>query len=241
MTSLYHERMQQVSPGPTESPAAEQLKVRVPAEGLADLQRRERKKRQTRHALLRTALALFTEKGYDHTAVREITDAVDISERTFFRYFANKEDLVLSFARDITEGLLRELAGRPAEEPPFTALTAAFRAAVTALAAERDAQEGESVYPSIIRLIDSTPALMAAHMRYVHDCDEEIAKMLAKREGVDPAADRRPWCAAAVFDSLLQVASREWREEDGGTVEDMLATFDAYADNTAAALSGHWT
>lgn len=235
--------MQQVSvaSGPTESPAAEPLNAQAPGDGLADLQRRERKKRQTRHALLRTALALFTDKGYDRTAVREITDAVDISERTFFRYFASKEDLVLSFARDINEGLLRELADRPATEPPFTALTAAFRAAVTALAAERDAQTGESVFPSVIRLIDSTPALMAAHMRYMHDCDAEIARMLAEREGVDPATDRRPWCAAAVFDSLLQVASRDWREEDGATVEDMLATFDTYARHATEALSGHWT
>lgn len=235
MTAVYHERMQQVqlASEPTDSPAA--------VDGLADLRRRERKKRQTRHALLRTALALFTDKGYDHTAVREITDTVDISERTFFRYFASKEDLVLSFARDITEELLRELAARPAAEPPFAALRAAFCAAVTTLAAERDAQTGESVYPSIIRLIDSTPALMAAHMRYMHDCDEEIAKVLAQREGVDPAVDRRPWCVAAVFDSLLQVACREWREEDGGTVDDMLAAFADYADHTASALSGHWS
>lgn len=227
--------MQQVPPasGATESP-------RVLDDGLADLQRRERKKRRTRDALLRTALALFMDKGYDHTAVREITDTVDVSERTFFRYFASKEDLVLSFARDITEGLLRELAARPAAEPPFDALRAAFRAAVTTLGAERDARAGEPVYPSIIRLIDSTPALMAAHMRYMHDCDEEIAKVLAERERVDPAVDRRPWCAVAVFDSLLHVVGREWREADCGTVEDMLATFDAYADHTAAALSGHW-
>jgi AcrR family transcriptional regulator len=234
--------MQQVSvAGSTESPAAEPLNAQAASDGLADLQRRERKKRQTRHALLRAALALFMDKGYDHTAVREITDAVDISERTFFRYFANKEDLVLSFARDITSELMRELAARPGAEPPFTALRAAFRAAVTTLAAERDAEAGESVYPSIIRLIDSTPALMAAHMRYTHECDEEIAKVLAEREGIDPATDRRPWCAAAVFDSLLHVTCREWQEEDSGTVEDMLATFDSYCEHTAGALSGHWT
>src|SRR5579875_2587631 len=67
--------------------------------------RRERKKRQTRDALLHAALGLFEAKGYEQTAIHEITDAVDVSERTFFRYFASKEDLVLSFAKDASAAL----------------------------------------------------------------------------------------------------------------------------------------
>src|SRR5579862_9660424 len=84
----------------------------------AESPRRERKKRQTRDALLHAALRLFDAKGYEHTAVREITDAVDVSERTFFRYFASKEDLALSFIRDSTDAFVRELAARPPAEPP---------------------------------------------------------------------------------------------------------------------------
>ena len=93
-------------------------------------QRRERKKRQTRDALVHAALTLFDAKGYDHTAVREITDAVDVSERTFFRYFASKEDLALSFIREGSAALMRELAARPPAEPPMTALGNAFRASL---------------------------------------------------------------------------------------------------------------
>src|SRR5271157_6121110 len=61
--------------------------------------RRDRKKRQTRDALIDAALELFEAKGYEHTAVHEITDAVDVAERTFFRYFASKEDVALYFVR----------------------------------------------------------------------------------------------------------------------------------------------
>ncbi|WP_218919113.1 TetR/AcrR family transcriptional regulator, partial [Rothia dentocariosa] len=95
---------------------------------MAEPQRRERKKRQTRDALVHAALRLFDAKGYEHTAVREITDAVDVSERTFFRYFANKEDLALSFISDSTDAFIRELALRPAAEPRSTEHANSFRA-----------------------------------------------------------------------------------------------------------------
>ena len=72
----------------------------VPGQAVPD--RRQRKKQLTKDALIEAALELFAAKGYDHTAVHEITDAVDVSERTFFRYFASKEDLVLSFVREGT-------------------------------------------------------------------------------------------------------------------------------------------
>ncbi|HEX3492577.1 MAG TPA: helix-turn-helix domain-containing protein, partial [Streptosporangiaceae bacterium] len=92
----------------------------------ADVGRRQRKKQQTREALVEAAMELFAAKGYEHTAVREITDEVDVSERTFFRYFASKEDLVLSFVRDGQAAFAAALAARPPEEDPLTAARSAF-------------------------------------------------------------------------------------------------------------------
>src|SRR5215831_17723442 len=103
--------------------------------------RRERKKQHTRDALIRAALELFAAKGYDGTAVREITDAVDVAERTFFRYFASKEDLVLSFVRDGMTAFAEALAARPAEEEPLTAARHAF------LASLRQLTTGEEMPP----------------------------------------------------------------------------------------------
>lgn len=53
--------------------------------------RRERKKQETRHRLLEVAWQLFQERGYDQTAVSDITDAADVAKGTFFNYFASKE------------------------------------------------------------------------------------------------------------------------------------------------------
>src|SRR6266702_4174706 len=146
-----------------------------------DSQRRERKKRQTRDALVHAALTLFDAKGYDHTAVREITDAVDVSERTFFRYFASKEDLALSFIAEGSAALMRELAVRPAAEPPMTALGNAFRASVRALTADEAQPGGESLYLRVSMLIVTTPTLLATHLRVRNDQGDEIVRVLAER------------------------------------------------------------
>lgn len=223
--------MQQVSAGPSTAPGG------APVES----QRRERKKRQTRDALVHAALTLFDAKGYDHTAVREITDAVDVSERTFFRYFASKEDLALSFIREGSAALMRELAARPAAEPPMTALGNAFRASLGALTAGEERPGGQSLYLRVIMLIVTTPTLLAAHLGVRNDEDEEIVRLLAEREGVDPVADLRPRIAAAVFGGLVFTAHQAWQSGGNGTVEAMLAAYDACADQLPSALGGHWT
>src|SRR5215469_7556051 len=129
----------------------------------ADPGRRQRKKQLTRDALFRAAMELFAAKGYDRTAVHEITDAVDVSERTFFRYFASKEDLALSFVRDGAATFAAALAARPPGEEPWTAARAAFHISLRQLAGSLPS------YLSVIRLIETTPALLAAHLRYVHE------------------------------------------------------------------------
>jgi AcrR family transcriptional regulator len=202
-----------------------------------DLGRRQRKKQRTRDALIEAAMELFAAKGYDRTAVHEITDAVDVSERTFFRYFASKEDLVLSFARDGMTAFAQALAGRPPKEEPLTAARNAFQISLR----ERHASTGGvPSYLSVMRLIDATPVLLAAHLRYIHDHDDEIIQVLARREGLDPATDRRPRVLAAVIGSLVFLANRDWRAGDDQSPEAMSAAFDAYADEVIPALAGHW-
>ncbi|MCV7282832.1 TetR family transcriptional regulator [Mycolicibacterium flavescens] len=57
---------------------------------------RERKKIQTRARIRREALGLIQEQGYQATTVEQISDAADISPRTFSRYFSTKEAVLLS-------------------------------------------------------------------------------------------------------------------------------------------------
>jgi AcrR family transcriptional regulator len=55
---------------------------------------REQKKKTTRDAILKTAQKLFAEKGFENTAVEDITRRIHIAQSTFFNYFPRKEDII---------------------------------------------------------------------------------------------------------------------------------------------------
>src|SRR4030088_299673 len=83
---------------------------------------RERKKLRTRTALIDSAFALFQHKGFEATTIDEIADAVDVSPRTFFRYFTSKEEVALSLVDDQLAALLDRVARRPPTESDLDAL-----------------------------------------------------------------------------------------------------------------------
>ena len=90
------------------------------------LGRREENKQRTRSALERAAARLFEERGFDGTTVRDIALAAGVGERTFFRYFPSKEDLIFQEVRDLLPGLMRRVRERPAAESLLTALLEAI-------------------------------------------------------------------------------------------------------------------
>jgi len=83
---------------------------------------RERKKQRTRDALVRAACELFVEKGYEQTTVDEIVAAVDVSQRTFFRYFTSKEEVAFFLQALVSERYVEAVRARPSGGSPVEVL-----------------------------------------------------------------------------------------------------------------------
>lgn len=98
--------------------------------------RREAHKRATRKALAEAAQRLFSERGFQATTVQEIASAAGVTERTFYRYFDGKEELVAGQALEWLERLREAIIQRPAEEPPFTAVRRGLSALVEQASSE---------------------------------------------------------------------------------------------------------
>ena len=71
---------------------------------------RERRRQRTSREIERAALRLFAEKGYADVTVEEIAHSAEISERTFFRYFASKDDVLVAEERRRMDALCEFLA-----------------------------------------------------------------------------------------------------------------------------------
>ncbi|MFH8367548.1 TetR family transcriptional regulator [Streptomyces sp. NPDC018031] len=202
---------------------------------------RERKKLRTRNSLTRAALELFTEQGYEHTTVDEIAAAVDVSQRTFFRYFSNKEEVAFA-VQDVTDAhILASLCARPADEAPFTALR---HAALSAWESFGDAIE--TVVPidlhlRMYQLIESTPALLAVHLRRAAEMEERLACEIARREGLDVDADPRPRLVVAALSGVIRVAGRIWGEGPDHSLEALRAIAAEQLAQLGPALLEDWS
>src|SRR5699024_12822251 len=88
----------------------------------ASLGRREQKKRDTRQAIRNAALDLAMENGLKNLTVEAIAQTAGVSPRTFFNYFASKEDALVTQAAESSEQVRRLLLAQTVIESPMTAL-----------------------------------------------------------------------------------------------------------------------
>jgi AcrR family transcriptional regulator len=114
---------------------------------------RERKKEKTRDALVASALRQFGRRGFDRVTVEEIAASCDVSPRTFFRYFASKEDVLFAESDARCAQLVHALAEQHADASSFQALEAAMRILVSEYAEQHD------VLRLRHRIVNATPSL----------------------------------------------------------------------------------
>ncbi len=164
---------------------------------------RERKKLRTRRELEAVALRLFTERGFDATTVEQIAERVEVTQRTFYRYFPTKEDVVLAtFAERLAR--LEELLerGHP-EQGPIGALREAF------LEVARGFEEDRNGSLLRARLIATTPALNARFLQLQARGEATVARVVAGWLRVE-TDDVRPRLIAATAVGAMRAGLGAW-------------------------------
>jgi AcrR family transcriptional regulator len=179
---------------------------------------RERKKVRTRRALLEAAVRLFSERGYEQTTIAEIAAAADVAPRTFFAYFASKEDVLFLNAEDRGQVMLEVIAGRKPGEPLGDLLSRMFEALVRSLA--EDDELGFALSPLRTQLMFTEPALRARGLTLMLQEQPLLAEALCK---VYPELD--PVAAGAAVGSLMGALAVAGliAQQQGGSNEDVLA------------------
>ena len=138
---------------------------------------RERKKAKTKAAIQHHALRLFREHGYDATTIEQIAEAAEISSSTFFRYFPNKEDVVLYDEFDPL--FVAAFTEQPAELSPIQAARRAFHEVFARLSGEDMEEMGERA-----KLVFSVPELRMRMLDQVADAMRLLDTALASRLGL---------------------------------------------------------
>jgi AcrR family transcriptional regulator len=132
---------------------------------------RERKKQQTRAALVEAAARLFAEKGYDRTTVADIAAAADVSTRTFFSYFPAKEDVLFAG----TDQRLRAIAEAFDAAPASSPLKAVHQILDRVLAASDDMPG-----PDRLAIMFAKPELQAQALHRLIAAERLIAERLRR-------------------------------------------------------------
>ncbi|MET8895833.1 TetR family transcriptional regulator [Streptomyces albogriseolus] len=201
---------------------------------------RERKKQRTRDALVRAALDLIATRGYDGTTVDDIAEAVDVSQRTFFRYFASKEEVALFVPRLAEQQIAEAVRARPRHEAPLEALRRAVLDSWDAINEAVGRLVPVELHMRVYRVIESTPALLAAHLRRSAELEEELAGIIAEREGLDVDSDPRPRILVAAFGGVIRVAERRWSAGDDLSTEALRELMRTCLDHVGPALATNW-
>lgn len=173
--------------------------------------RRDRKKLRTREELRRAAIRLALEHGYEALTVEAITEAADVSVRTFFNYFASKDEALLGTDPQQSTDLAAALAARPDEEAPLTALRAVFTEYAETLT------DREALWQDRMELLRANPQLWPRMFAAFSDFERSLAEAIAARTGSDAETDLYPGLVAAAVVGATRVSLAQWRAEGAQT------------------------
>jgi AcrR family transcriptional regulator len=154
--------------------------------------------------LQKAALELFATRGYEQTTAAEIAQAVGLTERTFFRHFTDKREVLFHGQEVFARAFLDGVDAAPADAPPLEVVASALRSAASFFPDER---RGHSRMRQVV--IDQNPALQERERHKLAGVATTVADALRAR-GVD---DLAATLAAETGSTLFAVAFARWIRE----------------------------
>jgi AcrR family transcriptional regulator len=153
--------------------------------------------------LQRAAMELYAERGFEQTTVAEIAARAGLTERTFFRHFADKREVLFAGSAYLQELLVSTLVSTPDSAVPIDAVAAALAAAGDLLGQRRDYSRARQA------VIVANPDLQERELIKLASLAAALADTLRLRGVPEPAASLTAEAGIAVF----KVAFERWIDQ----------------------------
>jgi AcrR family transcriptional regulator len=159
----------------------------------------------SRGRLQEAALGLYAERGFDQTTAAQIAERAGVTERTFFRHFADKREVLFGGSAILKERILAGVAGAPAADSPLDAVSRGLNAAAAMLGESR-----RDLSRQRLAVIAANPELRERELAKLDDYAAAVAAALRERGVREPQAT----LAAETGMTVLRVALTRWANED---------------------------
>jgi AcrR family transcriptional regulator len=157
--------------------------------------------------LQQAALELYAERGYEQTTVAEIAERAGLTERTFFRHFADKREVLFRGSENLQKLIIDAVDAAPQSATPIEAITAGFAAAGAIFDARRRPYSLQRQ-----AVIDANPELQERELIKLASLAAALADALRQRGVQDPAAELTAEAGVAVF----RIAFEQWVRDASG-------------------------
>jgi len=182
---------------------------------------RERKKHLVQTTIEETALRLFQQQGYEQTSIQDIADAVMMSTRTFFRYFASKEEVLLGSMHTALSECIRSLQQVTATESPQRALRTTFVYLANLYQQQRDS------FLIRYRVAVQTPSIASIYLYALMEREPAMCNALCSH--LEAATNRKEIRAlVAIYMTAFRLALEVWLES--GAQGDLVSSLCEHLD-----------
>jgi AcrR family transcriptional regulator len=179
-----------------------------------------------RGRLEQAAMELYAERGFEQTTVAEIAERAGLTERTFFRHFADKREVLFAGSAELRDVLVNAVAGAPGSATPIEAVAAGLDAVAARLRERRHlARQRQSIIAANAELRERELTKLASY-------SAAVAAALRGRGVDEPAASLTAEIAIAV----LRVAHERWTGET--TTQDLPELIRESLDGLRALTAG---